>query len=509
MKNEMPKIPNSNHKLLKKGTKLVLSAATFGVVAAGSFQGVNYVVDNYNKQNTTVQSTNVLKTSSSTTSNVSAVAQNCMPSIVSITNVSVSDVQNYFSMYGNNSRSNPFTQQENTSVGSGVIINKKNGEIDILTNYHVIENAKTLTCTLADNTNVVATVKGVDENLSDYKLLEAARLLQDFVDELSNWYVRRSRERFWVTDMTEDKITAYMTLYTALITIAKTAAPMIPFMTEEIYQNLVRSVDANAPESIHLCDFPVVDETAIDRDLEADMDEVLQVVTLGRAARNAANIKNRQPVANIYVKAGHEVGELYQNIIKEELNIKEIHFVEDTSQFTSYTFKPQLKTLGQRYGKKVNEIRTLLAEIDGSKAKKQLDETGVLSLTLSDGEVANLAVEDLLIESGQTEGYMPLEDRGIVVVLDTKLTPELVEEGFVREIISKIQSMRKEADFNVTDHIVLYEEGNDKLKEIIERNAAVIKNDTLTDEFVFGTTEGFAQEFNVNGEKVKLGVKVK
>ena len=239
------------------------------------------------------------------------------------------------------------------------------------------------------------------------------------------------------------------------------------------------------------------------------MDEVLQVVTLGRAARNAANIKNRQPVANIYVKAGHEVGELYQNIIKEELNIKEIHFVEDTSQFTSYTFKPQLKTLGQRYGKKVNEIRTLLAEIDGSKAKKQLDETGVLSLTLSDGEVANLAVEDLLIESGQTEGYMPLEDRGIVVVLDTKLTPELVEEGFVREIISKIQSMRKEADFNVTDHIVLYEEGNDKLKEIIERNAAVIKNDTLTDEFVFGTTEGFAQEFNVNGEKVKLGVKVK
>lgn len=351
-------------------------------------------------------------------------------------------------------------------------------------------------------------VKGVDENLADYKLLEAARLLQDFVDELSNWYVRRSRERFWVQDMTDDKITAYMTLYTALVTISKTAAPMIPFMTEEIYQNLVCSVDKNAPESIHLTDYPTVDETMIDKELEDNMEEVLQVVTLGRAARNAANIKNRQPIANIYVKAENKVGELYQNIIKEELNIKDIHFIEDASQFTSYTFKPQLKTLGQRYGKKVNEIRTLLAEIDGSKAKKELDTTGVLKLQLSDGTEAPLAVEDLLIETAQTEGYMPLEDRGVTVILDTKLTPELIEEGFVREVISKIQSMRKEANFDVMDHIVLYQNGNDKIKDIITRNAEEIKHDTLTDEIVFGEVDGFTADFNVNGEKVSFGVKV-
>ncbi|WP_177162172.1 isoleucine--tRNA ligase [uncultured Fusobacterium sp.] len=351
-------------------------------------------------------------------------------------------------------------------------------------------------------------VKGVDENLADYKLLEAARLLQDFVDELSNWYVRRSRERFWVQDMTDDKITAYMTLYTALVTICKTAAPMIPFMTEEIYQNLVCSVDKNAPESIHLTDYPTVDESMIDKELEDNMEEVLQVVTLGRAARNAANIKNRQPIANIYVKAENVVGELYQNIIKEELNIKEIHFIDDASQFTSYTFKPQLKTLGQRYGKKVNEIRTLLAEIDGSKAKKELDTTGVLKLQLSDGTEAPLAPEDLLIDTAQTEGYMPLEDRGVTVILDTKLTPELIEEGFVREVISKIQSMRKEANFDVMDHIVLYEKDNDKIKDIITRNAEEIKHDTLTDEIVFGEIDGFTADFNVNGEKVSFGVKV-
>ena len=351
-------------------------------------------------------------------------------------------------------------------------------------------------------------VKGVDENLADYKLLEAARLLQDFVDELSNWYVRRSRERFWVQDMTDDKITAYMTLYTALVTICKTAAPMIPFMTEEIYQNLVCSVDKNAPESIHLTDYPTVDESMIDKELEDNMEEVLQVVTLGRAARNAANIKNRQPIANIYVKAENVVGELYQNIIKEELNIKDIHFIDDASQFTSYTFKPQLKTLGQRYGKKVNEIRTLLAEIDGSKAKKELDTTGVLKLQLSDGTEAPLAPEDLLIDTAQTEGYMPLEDRGVTVILDTKLTPELIEEGFVREVISKIQSMRKEANFDVMDHIVLYEKDNDKIKDIITRNAEEIKHDTLTDEIVFGEVDGFTADFNVNGEKVSFGVKV-
>ena len=352
-------------------------------------------------------------------------------------------------------------------------------------------------------------VKEVDENLADYKLLEAARCMQDFVDELSNWYVRRSRERFWVQEMTEDKITAYMTLYTTLLTMAKLAAPMIPFMTEEIYQNIVRQVNPDAPESIHLCDYPVVDETVIDKELEDNMEEVLQIVTLGRACRNAANIKNRQPLANIYVQAENKLNELYQNIVKEELNIKNIEFTEDSAQFTSYKFKPQLKTLGQRFGKKVNEIRTLLADIDGKQAKKDLDTLGFVTLVLSDGEEAKLAEADLLIETVQSEGYVPLTDRGITVVLDTNLTPELLEEGFVREVVSKIQAMRKEADFNITDHIQLFVAENDKIKEIVSRNAEAIKYDTLTDEVVFDIVDGFVQDVNINGEKVKFGIKVK
>lgn len=352
-------------------------------------------------------------------------------------------------------------------------------------------------------------VKEVDENLADYKLLEAARCMQDFVDELSNWYVRRSRERFWVQEMTEDKITAYMTLYTTLLTMAKLAAPMIPFMTEEIYQNIVRQVNPDAPESIHLCDYPVVDKTVIDKELEDNMEEVLQIVTLGRACRNAANIKNRQPLANIYVQAENKLNELYQNIVKEELNIKNIEFTEDSAQFTSYKFKPQLKTLGQRFGKKVNEIRTLLADIDGKQAKKDLDTLGFVTLVLSDGEEAKLAEADLLIETVQSEGYVPLTDRGITVVLDTNLTPELLEEGFVREVVSKIQAMRKEEDFNITDHIQLFVAENDKIKEIVSRNAEAIKYDTLTDEVVFDTVDGFVQDVNINGEKVKFGIKVK
>ena len=352
-------------------------------------------------------------------------------------------------------------------------------------------------------------VKEVDENLNDYKLLEAARLMQDFVDELSNWYVRRSRERFWVQEMTEDKITAYMTLYTALVTMAKLAAPMIPFMTEEIYQNIVRQVNSDAPESIHLCDYPVVDESVIDKDLEENMEEVLQIVTLGRACRNAANMKNRQPLANIYVQAENKLNELYQNIVKEELNIKNIEFTEDSTQFTSYKFKPQLKTLGQRFGKKVNEVRALLAEIDGRQAKKDLDAQGFITLVLSDGTEAKLAESDLLIETVQSEGYVPLTDRGITVVLDTNLTPELLEEGYVREVVSKIQAMRKEADFNITDHIQLFVSENDKIKEIVARNGEAIKYDTLTDEVLFDTVDGFVQEVNINGEKVKFGIKVK
>ena len=348
-------------------------------------------------------------------------------------------------------------------------------------------------------------IKTVDNNLENYKITETARALDDFVDELSNWYVRRSRTRFWVKDMPQDKINAYMTLYTALVTVCKLAAPMIPFMTEDIYQNLVKSIDADAPESIHLCDYPVCDESMIDPDLESKMEEVLEIVVLGRACRNTANIKNRQPIGTMYVKADSELPEFYKEIIEEELNVKSVEFTDDVAGFTSYSFKPQLRTLGRRFGKDINTVREILANIDGSAAMAEIKETGALTIEVN-GNKESLAEEDLLIESSKTEGFESNSDHGVTVVLDTRLTDELIEEGFVREIISKIQTMRKDADFDVMDHIKVYESGNGKIKSIIEANADTIKDEVLANEIALDTEGGHAKEWNINGETVTLGV---
>ena len=350
-----------------------------------------------------------------------------------------------------------------------------------------------------------SSVKAVDENLNNYKIPETAKVLQSFVDDMSNWYVRRSRNRFWAKGMEQDKINAYMTLYTALVTIAKAAAPMIPCMTEDIYQNLVRTVDKNAPESIHLCDFPEVKEEMIDEQLEKDMAEVLDIVVLGRAARNTSGIKNRQPIGQMFVKADSELNIFYKQIIEEELNVKNVEFMDDVSEFAGYTFKPQLRILGPKYGKQLGQISKALASINGNAAKKQLDTEGVLTIALNEDKI-DLTPEELLITTTQKEGFVSQEDRGVTVVLDTNLTPELIEEGFVREIISKIQTMRKEAGFEVTDHITVCAGGNDKIREIMAGNAEVIRRDVLADEMVFDEERGYSKEWNINGEHVKLSV---
>ena len=350
------------------------------------------------------------------------------------------------------------------------------------------------------------TVQAVDNDLANYKIPEAARALQEFVDEMSNWYVRRSRERFWAKGMEQDKINAYMTLYHALVTIAKTAAPMIPFMTEDIYQNLVRSVDKDAPESIHLCDFPTVNEAWIDKDLEADMKELLEIVVLGRACRNTANIKNRQPIGTMYVKAEKKMGEFYTDIIADELNVKEVKFADDVESFISYSFKPQLRTVGPKYGKLLGGIRQALTDINGTAAMNELRTNGVLKLDINGNDV-ELTEEDLLIETAQTEGYVSESDGETSVVLDTNLTPELIEEGFVREIISKIQTMRKEAGFEVMDKIVVYAYGNDKIQDVMKAHEDEIKSEVLADEMVLGQTDGYVKEWNINKEAVTMGVK--
>ena len=350
------------------------------------------------------------------------------------------------------------------------------------------------------------TVQAVDNDLANYKIPEAARALQEFVDEMSNWYVRRSRERFWAKGMEQDKINAYMTLYHALVTIAKTAAPMIPFMTEDMYQNLVRSVDKDAIESIHLCDFPTVNEAWIDKDLEADMKELLEIVVLGRACRNTANIKNRQPIGTMYVKAEKKMDKFYTDIIADELNVKEVKFADDVESFISYSFKPQLRTVGPKYGKLLGGIRQALTDIDGTAAMNELRTNGVLKLDINGNDV-ELTEEDLLIETAQTEGYVSESDGETSVVLDTNLTPELIEEGFVREIISKIQTMRKEAGFEVMDKIVVYAHGNDKIQEVMKAHEDEIKSEVLADEMVLGQTDGYVKEWNINKEAVTMGVK--
>ena len=359
-------------------------------------------------------------------------------------------------------------------------------------------------------------IKTVDENLENYRITEAARIMDDFVDEMSNWYVRRSRERFWAKGMEQDKINAYMTLYTALVTLAKVAAPFIPYMTEDIYRNLVVNIDKTAPESIHLCEYPVYKPEYIDKELEKNMEAVLDIVVLGRACRNAANIKNRQPIGMMYVKSedaytdaeGNKVPgltEFYKEIIEEELNVKAVTFTDDVRNFTSYSFKPQLKTLGPKFGKQLGEIRQILGSLDGNKAMDEINATGGLKITLA-GNEAVLEREDLLIEAAQMEGFVSDSDSGITVVLDTKLTEELIEEGFVREIISKIQTMRKDAGFEVMDHIKVYQTGNETIKAIFQRNAEEIKSEVLAEELILSSADGFVKEWNINGETVTLGV---
>ena len=366
-------------------------------------------------------------------------------------------------------------------------------------------------------------VKTVDDCLNQYKIPEAARALQDFVDEMSNWYVRRGRERFWAKGMEQDKINAYMTLYTALETICRAAAPMIPFMTEDIYQNIVRHVNPDAPESIHLCDFPVCDESKIDAQLEKDMEAVLDIVVLGRAARNTANIKQRQPIAKMYVKADdlsdtdengekkEGMSEFYTEIIEDELNVKSVLFTPDVRAFTSYTFKPQLKTLGKRFGKRLNALKEVLANLDGNAAMDELNAAGCLTVEV-EGVKESLSEEDLLIDAAQMEGYISNSDYGITVVLDTNLTPELIEEGYVREVISKVQTMRKDTGFEVMDHIAVYVSGNDTISKVVHKNEEEIRRVVLADEIVYDQTAensetGASKEWNLNGEDVVLGVK--
>ena len=353
-----------------------------------------------------------------------------------------------------------------------------------------------------------STVQAVDDNLAAYKIPETARALQEFVDEMSNWYVRRCRDRFWAKGMEQDKINAYMTLYTALVTIAKAAAPMIPFMTEDIYRNLVCSLDASAPESVHLCDFPEVQKEHIDKKLEADMEVVLEAVVLGRACRNTANIKNRQPIGKMFVKADTALSQFYLDIIKDELNVKEAELTEDVSALTTYSFKPQLKTLGRRFGKNINAVREILAGLDGQAAMAELKEKGALTIQVEGVDEA-LTEEDLLIEAAQMEGYVSDSDHGVTVVLDTNLTPELLEEGFVREIISKVQTMRKDAGFEVMDHIQLYVKDNDKVKDIVQKNEESLCSDVLADGVTYDEVSGFTKEWSINGEKVTLGVEKK
>lgn len=351
-------------------------------------------------------------------------------------------------------------------------------------------------------------VKTVDDYLNNYKITETARALQSFTDDMSNWYVRRCRERFWAKGMEQDKVNAYMTLYTALITLSKIAAPMIPFMTEEIYQNLVRSVDKDAPESIHLTDFPTVNEEFIDKELEISMDEVLDIVVLGRAARNSANIKNRQPIGNMYVKAENVLDPFYVEIIEDELNVKAVEFKDDVEEFVSYSFKPQLKTVGPKYGKLLGKIREALASLDGHAAMKYLNDTGSVDFDF-DGEIVSLGREDLLIETAKNDDFVTEADNKTTVVLDIRLSEELIEEGFVRELISKVQTMRKEAGFEVVDHIVLSQSGNERIAEIIRKNETVIKNDTLADEIVYNNVDGYTKDWNLNGENTSLGVSKK
>ena len=349
-------------------------------------------------------------------------------------------------------------------------------------------------------------IKDVDTNMSAYRIPEACKALETFVDDLSNWYVRRSRERFWAKGMEQDKVNAYMTLYTALKNTILCAAPFIPFMTELIYQNMIRSVDASAKESVHLCDFPQYDSARIDEKLEQEMEEVLDIVILGRAARNTSGLKNRQPIGKMYVKAERELPDFYVEIIEDELNVKEVVFQDDVRAFTAYTFKPQLKTVGPKYGKNLGFIRQHLTDMDGNAAMDQLNETGLLTFAAPDGTEISLAKEDLLIDVSKKDGYVTEEDQHVTVVLDTNLTPELLDEGFMREIISKVQTMRKEAGFEVMDRIRIYAKGTPKISSVMEKYGEDICHDCMAEAICEDNVSGYQKEWDINGEKVLLGV---
>lgn len=348
-------------------------------------------------------------------------------------------------------------------------------------------------------------IGNVDKNLENYRITEAARDIQEFTDELSNWYVRRCRERFWQKDMNQDKINAYMTLYTVLVELSKAIAPFVPFISEEIYLNLVGSVNKNAPKSVHLCDFPEAAAEYIDSELEKHMDKLLKIVVLGRACRNTANVKNRQPLAKMFVNDKDELPRMYRDLIEDELNVKEINYIDDSSQFTTYKFKPQLRTLGPKYGKLVPRIGQYLAEQNGNGLMERFNKDKSVSFEL-EGTTVELELTDVLIEKAQTEGYVLESDRGITVILDTVLTPELLEEGFVREIISKLQTMRKEAGFEVQDHINVYYRDNDKISAIIERNRELICDEVLADDMVASDGKGYSKKWNINGEDVSFAV---
>jgi len=345
----------------------------------------------------------------------------------------------------------------------------------------------------------------VDKNLENYRITESARAIQEFVDDLSNWYVRRCRERFWQKEMSQDKINAYMTLYHVLVQLATISAPFVPFVADEIYGNLVKSVDANAPESVHLCPFPEVNSKFIDKEMEKNMDLVLKMVVLGRACRNSANIKNRQPILRMYVRSDSGLPDMFKDLVADELNLKEVVFTDDASRFTTYKFKPQLKTLGPKYGKLVPQIAKVLTEVDGNDVMQRFNKGETLAFEI-DGTAVELLKADVLIETAQKEGFVSESDRDVTVVLDTNLTPELIEEGFIREIISKIQTMRKEADFQVQDHIDFYVEGNSKIEDLVMRNSSAIAEEVLGKNIRTGSSEGYSKEWNINGEKVKFTV---
>lgn len=371
------------------------------------------------------------------------------------------------------------------------------------TQYQLSENPGVMDRWILSRLN--STVKSVRGYLDQYLITEAAKELSAFVDELSNWYVRRSRERYWGSEMTQDKIDAYMTLYTVLETFCRLMAPFTPFVAESIYQNLVRSVDANAPESVHLCSYPQVEEARIDAELEKNMDSVLRMVALGRACRNGANIKNRQPIAAMYVGGIEAIPEMYVQVVRGELNVKEVHFGAAADEYINYIVKPQLRTLGPKYGKNLGAIRKHLAEVNGSEVVNVV-RSGNLYCFEANGQTIELSESDLLIEPIQKEGYAVEVEGDIAVIIDTNITPELEEEGNVREIVSKIQAMRKEAGFEVVDHIRIYAAEGREVEQIVSGNREQIAADTLADDIVVGSLGGYVKQWDINGRKATLGV---